>query len=53
MTPAHLVGAPVEELEAHELTHFRLLRSLPPAAQEELSQFAAYLRQKHKKKPNP
>jgi len=51
VTPAHLVGAPVEQLEAHELAHFRLLRSLPPDAQKELQQFAAYLKQKHPKKP--
>lgn len=52
LTPAHLVGAPVESLEPHEEAHFRLLRSLPPDAQRELEQFAAYLRQKHKQTPN-
>ena len=51
VTPAHLVGAPVESLAEHELAHFRLLRSLPPEAQKELQQFAAYLKQKHPKKP--
>lgn len=51
VSPAHLVGAPVEELEAHELAHFRLLRSLPPEAQQELQQFAAYLKQRAPKKP--
>lgn len=50
VSAAHLVGAPVEELHAHELAHFRLLRSLSPAAQEELQQFATYLRQKQSKK---
>lgn len=51
VTPAHLVGASVESLEAHELAHFRLLRSLPSEAVNELTQFAAYLRHKHRK-PN-
>lgn len=51
LSPAHLVGAPVEQLAAHELAHFRLLRSLPPDAQHELQQFASYLQQKHAKKP--
>jgi transcriptional regulator with XRE-family HTH domain len=53
VTPAHLVGAPVEMLEAHELAHFRLLRSLPSEAQQELTQFAAFLRKKHQQKPKP
>lgn len=51
LSPAHLVGAPVEELQAHELAHFRLLRSLSPEAQQELQQFAAYLKQRVQKKP--
>jgi len=51
ITPAHLVGAPVEELQSHELAHFRLLRSLSPEAQQELQQFAAYLKQRHHRKP--
>ncbi len=50
VTPAHLVGAPVEELKEGELAHFRLLRSLSPAAQQELQQFAAYLKQRQPKK---
>lgn len=53
VTTAHLVGAEVEALGEHELAHFRLLRSLPSEAQDELTQFAAYLRQKHQKKPKP
>lgn len=51
VSPAHLVGAPVEKLQPGEEAHFRLLRSLPPDAKHELEQFAAYLRQKHNKKP--
>lgn len=50
MTPAMLVGAD-PELEAHELAHFRTLRSLSPAAQQELQQFAAFLQMKQKSKP--
>lgn len=52
VTPAHLIGAPVEGLQPHEEAHFRLLRSLPPKAQEELQQFAAFLRKQHPKKPS-
>lgn len=52
VSPAHLVGAPVEHLAEHELAHFRLLRSLPPEAKQELEQFAAYLKQRHQKKPS-
>lgn len=52
VTPAHLVGARVESLRPEEEAHFRLLRSLPPDAKQELEQFAAFLRQKHKKKPD-
>jgi transcriptional regulator with XRE-family HTH domain len=51
ITPAHLVGAPVEHLAEQELAHFRLLRSLPPEAKKELEQFATYLKQRHQKKP--
>jgi transcriptional regulator with XRE-family HTH domain len=50
MTPAMLVGAD-PALEAHELAHFRTLRSLSPAAQQELQQFAAFLQMKQKTKP--
>lgn len=53
VTPAHLVGAPVEGLEAHELAHFRLLRSLSPDSQKELQAFAAYLKQRQPKKSRP
>ena len=49
VTPAHLVGAAVEGLQPHEEAHFRLLRSLPPQAQKELQQFAAFLRQRYPK----
>ena len=52
VTPALLVGADVEQLEAHELAHFRLLRTLAPEAQQELQQFAAFLQMKQQKKPN-
>jgi transcriptional regulator with XRE-family HTH domain len=47
VSPPHLVGAPVEQLFAHELAHFRLLRSLPEEAQRELEAFAVWLRHKH------
>lgn len=50
VTPAHLVGAEVEGLHASELAHFRLLRSLPEEAQQELQAFAKFLRQKHSTK---
>ena len=50
MTPAMLVGAD-PALEAHELAHFRTLRSLSPEAQQELQQFAAFLQMKQKTKP--
>jgi transcriptional regulator with XRE-family HTH domain len=50
VTPAYLVGADVEGLAPNEEIHFRLYRSLPTEAREELEQFAAYLRQKHRDK---
>lgn len=50
--PSHLVGAPVPGLAPQEEAHFRLLRSLPPDAKQELVDFAAYLRHKHQKKSN-
>lgn len=44
----HLVGAPVEKLDAEEEVHFRQYRGLPPEAREELREFAAYLMHKQK-----
>jgi HTH-type transcriptional regulator, repressor for puuD len=49
VSPAYLAGAEVEGLEPDETVHFRQYRLLPPAAREELAQYAAYLRHKHGK----
>lgn len=52
LTPAYLVGGEPEQLQAHELAHFRQYRNLTPDARDELEQFAAFLqvRAKQKKK---
>ena len=49
VSPAHLLGEEVEELRPEEQAYFRQFRSLPNEAKQELSEFAEYLRQKHKK----
>lgn len=49
VSPGHLLGEEVEELKPEEQAYFRQFRSLPKEAKEELSEFAEYLRQKHKK----
>lgn len=49
VSPAHLLGEAVDELRPEEQAYFRQFRSLPDAAKQELSEFAEYLRQKHKK----
>ena len=49
VTPAYLLGAEVEELRPEEVAHFRQFRSLPAKAREELAEYAAYLRHKHRK----
>jgi transcriptional regulator with XRE-family HTH domain len=49
VTPAYLVGAEVEGLRPEEVAHFRQFRSLPTEAREELAEYAAYLRHKHRK----
>jgi transcriptional regulator with XRE-family HTH domain len=49
VSPAHLLGEEVEELRPEEQAYFRQFRSLPDDAKKELSDFAEYLRQKHKK----
>lgn len=50
VSPAHLLGEEVEELNPEEQAYFRQFRSLPDEAKQELSQFAEYLRQRYKKK---
>jgi transcriptional regulator with XRE-family HTH domain len=49
VSPAHLLGEEVEELRPEEQAYLRQFRSLPDDAKKELSDFAEYLRQKHKK----
>lgn len=49
VSPAHLLGEEVEGLKPEEQAYFRQFRSLPEGAKKELSEFAEYLRQKHKK----
>ena len=50
VSPAHLLGKDVEELSPKEQAWFRQYRSLPDEAKKELRDYAAYLRQRHKKK---
>ena len=51
VTPSYLIDERVEGVRPEEEAHFRQYRGLPEAARKELEDFAAYLRQKHRRPP--
>ena len=52
VTPAYLVGADLEALDAEEQQLFRRYRSLSAASRQELERYAEYLQHREKGVPN-
>jgi transcriptional regulator with XRE-family HTH domain len=48
VSASDLLGEPPLEMSPEELAHFRKFRALPSAAQQELAEFATYLRVRHR-----